>query len=165
MNENIDGSLLRFSMSRISRSQYDFYQEDGEKVEFTDQLRSRRRALDVVSNSGLCVISSNTFPPLITLTRQETEILKGFDAVGSRCFSWQSGDLQFGIVGRKPECFIGNFRAFHLYSAQTRVAYWDQPKRVGDIRGIYHPDIPVIQIACVVFGSMYDWDDGGNWLQ
>ena len=165
MNANIDGSLLRFSMSRISRSQYDFDQVDAGKVEFTDQLRSSRRTFDVVSNSGLCEISNNSFPPTIALTRQETEILKGFDAVGSRCFSWQSGDVQFRIVGRKPECLIGNFRAFHLYSAETRVAYWDQPKRMGDIRGIYHPDIPVIQIACIVFGSMYDWDDGGNWIQ
>lgn len=165
MNATIDGTLLRFDMTRISRSQYVFYQVDGGKVEFIDQLRSGRHAFDVVSNVGLCVISSYGFPPAITLSRQETEILNGFDAIGSRCFTWQSGELQYRIIGRKPECFIGNYRAFHLHSALTRVAYWDQPKRLGDIRGVYHPSIPMIQIACMAFGSMYDWDGGGNWVQ
>ena len=165
MRATIDGSLLRFDMTRISRSQYDFSQEDGGRVEFTDQKRSGRHAFDVVSDTGLCMISSNGFGPPIAVTRQETEVLKGFDAIGSRCFTWQSGDLQYKIVGRKPECFTGNYRAFHLYSVQTRVAYWDQPKPVGDIRGVYHRNIPMIQIACIAFGSMYDWDSGGNWLQ
>lgn len=165
MNAKTYGSILRFSMSRISKSQYDFYQENGGKVEFTDQLRSRNHAFGVLSNSGLCEISSYGFPPVITLSLQEAEILKGFNAVGSRCYSWQAADLQFRIVGRKPECFIGNFRAFHLYSAQTRIAYWDQPKRAGDIRGVYQSNIAMIQIACIAFGSMYDWDSGGNWLQ
>lgn len=157
--------LACFSMIRLSRSQFDFCREDGGKVEFTDRLEAWQRTFDVVSDSVRWSLSSHGFSPPITLRHQETEILRGFDVIGPRCFSWQSKEQQFRIVGRRPDCVKLTFRAFHLYVAHRRIAYWDQPKRRGDIRGIYNTDYRMIEIASVVFGFLYDWADGGNWLQ
>lgn len=161
--------LVRFTLKRGDKDLYLFSREDGMEVFFEDQLRSSHREFDVLCNATHYRLSSSGFSPPITLSGQEQVILQGSDAICSKCFSWTFNNHQYQLVGGRLYWLIwriaGRFGAFHLHMNGRRIAYWDRAKRGKEIRGVVWDNSPLLGIASIVFGSMYNWDDGGcDWL-
>ena len=156
--------LVRFSLKRESQGLYVFSLVDGTEVQFADRIRARYREFEVVSGTSHFRLSSTGFSPPITLANQEEVVLHGTRAICSMCFAWSSDHRQYRLIGRRfawmAWMIAGRFQSFHLHSNGRRVAYWFHPKGMKEIRGVLWGDIPVVEIASIVFGSMYNWDDG-----
>ncbi|MEM6474319.1 MAG: hypothetical protein AAF802_32595 [Planctomycetota bacterium] len=166
-SEKARDGLLRFTLTRVASTLFIFRVDDDTKVEFGDVRQAWAKAFDVVDapNHFSLVSKGSGFPA--TLSSENNSIMSGDRIQESNAFwRWtKPQSVGYRVVGRLKNWICPIYTAFHLYSNDRRIAYWEQPTRYGDSFGVFRSNSRKLEVATIAFSAMYDWDNGGNWSQ